>query len=335
MRLVSLAGILGALLTAGCSGDSRIPHDPKSSLVDLVSGERAYEHVAALVDFGPRPAGSDALEASRTYIERELEKVGWVVQRQSFTDETHQGAVEFVNLRARFGNAGGDEPVIGLLATHYDSKLYDSFDFVGANDGGSSTALVIELARVLAERPEAFRGIELVFFDGEEAFGPNITSTDGLFGSRYYAKQWLLEEKKERPDWGVLLDMVGDRNLKIRAGVQIPGDSLQDLAENKETSGYVIDIYEVKTALNEMSRQLLKAATDLGYKSEVGISSNYIIDDHIPLNVSAGIPTINLIDTDYGYWHTPGDTIDKISAQSLEVSGRLTLQYIEKYLLRR
>jgi glutaminyl-peptide cyclotransferase len=334
MRLVSIAGILGTLLAAGCSGDSRIDHDPKSSLVDLVSGERAFEHVAALVNFGPRPAGSDALEASRIYIENELQKVGWVVQRQKFTDETDEGAVEFVNLRARFGNAGSDEPVIGLLATHYDSKLYKSFDFVGANDGGSSTALVIELARVLANHPEAFQGIELVFFDGEEAFGPNITSTDGLFGSRHYARQWLLREKKERPNWGVLLDMVGDRNLKIRAGVQIPGDSLQDLAENKERSGYVVDIYEVKTALNEMSRQLLKAAADLGYKSEVGISSNYIIDDHIPLNVSAGIPTINLIDTDYGYWHTPGDTLDKVSALSLEISGRLTLQYLEKYLLR-
>ena len=334
MRLVSLAGNLVALLAVGCSGEGRIHHVSKSSLVDRVSGERAYEHVAALVDFGPRPAGSDALEASRIYIEKELQKVGWLVRRQSFTRETRQGEVEFVNLRAQFGNAGDDEPVIGLLATHYDSKLYNSFDFVGANDGGSSTALVIELARVLAKRPEAFQGIELVFFDGEEAFGPNITSTDGLFGSRYYARQWLLKEKKERPYWGVLLDMVGDRNLKIRAGVRIPGDSLQDLAENKETSGYVIDIYKVKTALSEMSQQLLKAAADLGYKSEVGISSDYIIDDHIPLNVSAGIPTINLIDADYRYWHTPGDTLDKVSAKSLEVSGRLTLHYIEQYLLR-
>ena len=108
---------------------------------------------------------------------------------------------------------------------------------------------------------------------------------------------------------------------------------MKELAENKAKTGYVIDIHSVEASLNKMSRQLLSAAADLSYDSEVGISSNYIVDDHVPLNVSAGIPTIDLIDFDYDYWHTPGDTLDKISAESLEVTGQVTLHYLEKYLL--
>jgi len=333
MRLFVSAVCLVALLTASCSKPNGVAYDPSSSLVDKVSGDNAFEHVAALVEFGPRSAGSEALEESRQYIESKLEGFGWTVERQEFSDETPEGEVKFINLRARFGDVGFDEPVIGLLASHYDTKPYDSFEFVGANDAGSSTGLLIELARVLSERPEAAGALELVFFDGEEAFGPGITPTDGLYGSRYYAGKWLTYKEKERPQWGVLLDMIGDRDLKIRAGVQIPGASLKELAENKASSGYVVDIESVEASLNDMSRQLLAAAADLDYQSEVGISSAYIVDDHVPLNVSAGIPTIDLIDFDYDYWHTPGDTLDKISAESLEITGRVTLQYIEKYLL--
>ena len=333
MRFLFPVVALGALFAGGCSEQKSVAYDPTQSLVDKVSGEKAFEHVSSLVNFGPRPAGSEALEESRRYIENQLGEYGWTVERQVFTDKTPDGDVEFINLRARFGDTGFDRPVVGLLASHFDTKPYQSFEFVGANDGGSSTGLLIELARVLAERPEAARALELVFFDGEEAFGPGITSSDGLYGSRHYAGQWLTVKERDRPQWGVLLDMGGDKDLKIRAGVQIPGASLKELAENKAKSGYVIDIQSVEASLNEMSRQLLSAAADLSYKSEVGISSNYIVDDHVPLNVSAGIPTIDLIDFDYDYWHTPGDTLDKISAESLEITGRVTLHYVEKYLL--
>lgn len=329
-RILSVAAV--SLFLFGCSEEA-VVYDPADSLQAKVSGENAFSHVENIVAFGPRPAGSEELEESRKYIEQQLKELGWTAQRQTFTAKTPDGNVEFTNLRARFGaSPDWDDRVRGLLCSHYDTKPYSGFEFVGANDGGSSTGLLIELARVLAEKPSVARKIELVFFDGEEAFGPNITPKDGLYGSKHYAAQMLGIKPKNRPVWGVLLDMIGDKDLKIRAGVRIPRASLRELADDKE-SGYKVDMDAIDEALNNMSRDLLAAAADLDFRSYVGISPNYITDDHVPLNVSAGIPTIDLIDFDYKPWHTPGDTMDQISAQSLEISGRVTMQLIERYLL--
>ncbi len=333
MRFSTLLAFVAPLFLGGCS-DGTLEFDPANPLEAKVSGANAFSHVEKLVGFGPRPPASEALEESRKYIEKQLAEFGWAVQRQTFTAKTPEGPVEFINLRARFGESPDwDARVRGLLCSHYDTKPYSGFEFVGANDGGSSTGLLIELARVLGEKPPVAGRIELVFFDGEEAFGPNITPTDGLYGSKHYAAEMLKVQPGDRPAWGVLLDMIGDKDLKIRAGVRIPRASLRDLADNKE-SGYKVDMDAVDEALNEMSRDLLAAATDLEFRSHVGISPDYITDDHVPLNVSAGIPTIDLIDFDYKPWHTPGDTLDKISPRSLEISGRVAMQFVEKYLMR-
>lgn len=323
---------LAILSAAGC-GDRRSEYDPSESLVGEISGDFALAHVGSLVGFGPRPAGSEALETSRKYLEDQLRELGWETRRQAFSAKTPEGAVEFTNLRARFGANRWDEPVRGLFSAHYDTKRFEGFSFVGANDGGSGTAVLLELARVMRLRPELARGIELVFFDGEEALGPTITPNDGLYGSRHYAKELLLVPEKRRPRWGVLLDMVGDRDLHIRAAIQIPSASLRDLAETRETSGYVVDILSVQTRLEEMARNLRSAANDLGVSSQVGISPDYIVDDHIPLNVIAGVPTIDLIDFDYPHWHTPADTLDKVSAESLALTARVALHLVEKYSL--
>lgn len=320
------------LFQAGCS-EPALTFNEADPLDAKVSGEKAMAHVAALVGMGPRPAGSEGIEKSRLYLEKELAALGWTTKRQTFTDKTPKGQVEFTNLIARFGKVDWEKPVAGLICSHYDTKLYENFAFVGANDGGSSTGLLVELARVLAERPEAASRIELVFFDGEEAFGTNITSKDGLYGSKHYAAQWLLKPEKDRPRWGVLLDMVGDADLNIRAAVQIPRQSIRDLAEAKEKGGYVVDIEKVEESLQFLARNLLDAAGDLDLRNHVGISADYIVDDHIPLNVVAGIPTIDLIDFDYTPWHTPGDTLDKLSPESLEISGRVTMRLVEKFLL--
>jgi glutaminyl-peptide cyclotransferase len=320
---------------SGC-GEPAPAFNEADPLDAKVSGERALAHVTALVGFGARPTGSEALEEARKYLEKELATMGWTTKRQTFTEKTSQGEMEFTNLLARFGKDGGadwEKPVAGLICSHYDTKQYDNFAFVGANDGGSSTGLLVELARVLAERPETASRIELVFFDGEEAFGTNITSKDGLYGSRHYSAQWLLKPEPDRPRWGVLLDMVGDAGLNIRAAVQIPRQSLRDLAEAKEKGGYVIDIAKVEESLQFFSRDLLDAAAELDLRNRVGVSSDYIVDDHIPLNVVAGIPTINLIDFDYPPWHTPADTLDKLSAESLAITGRVTLRFVEKFRL--
>lgn len=328
-----LAVLTGVIFGSSCTDSPRIEFDPETALEKEVSGEFAYAQVKTLVEFGPRPAGSEALEMQAQYLETQLGELGWTTQRQEFEASTPRGKIPFINLRARFGGAERwDDSVQGLLCSHYDTKWYENFEFVGANDAGSSSGLLVELARVLAKKPALARELELVFFDGEEAFGSNITPTDGLYGSKYYASQFSLKKKSERPQWGVLLDMVGDKDLKIRAGVRIPRASLRDLAESKD-SPYQVDIEAVQARVDAISLDLLAAADDLGVRPHVGISPDYIIDDHVPLNVAAGIPTIDLIDFDYPYWHTPGDTMDKISAESLEISGRVALQLIEKYLM--
>lgn len=323
------------LFHSGC-GEPAMTFPEADPLDAKVSGEKAIAHVAALVGFGPRPAGSEALERSRQYLEKELGALGWATKRQTFQEKTPHGVMEFTNLLARFGKDGAadwEKPVAGLLCSHYDTKRYENFPFVGANDGGSSTGLLVELARVLAERPGAASRIELVFFDGEEAFGTNITASDGLYGSKHYAPQWLLAPEADRPRWGVLLDMVGDIELNIRAAVRIPRQSIRDLAKAREDGAQVVDIVGVEENLQHFSRHLLDAADELGLREFIGISPDYIIDDHIPLNVVSGIPTINLIDFDYAPWHTPADTLDKVSEGSLEISGRITLRLVEKYLL--
>ncbi|MEM1443038.1 MAG: M28 family peptidase [Verrucomicrobiota bacterium] len=325
---LALVCLIGITLT-NCSNSAK-PFDPANALEKELSGHNAYDHVKTLVEFGPRPAGSKALERSRLYLIEELAALGWETQRQTFEDQTPMGKVEFTNLRARFGEGRFEEKISGLVCSHYDTKLYTGFEFVGANDAGSSTGLLVEIARVLAMRPDLAKEIELVFFDGEEAFGPNITSTDGLYGSKHYAKELLLTPKL-MPDWGLLLDMVGDKDLNIRAGVQIPKSSIRDLAKAR-AEGYTVDMEDVQQEIQQLSKDLLAAAEDLDVRKEVGISPDYIIDDHIPLNIVAGIPTIVLIDFDFPFWHTPGDTLDKVSAESLAISGRVTLQMVEKYL---
>src|SRR5277367_1477785 len=137
-----------ALLTACHSGSDA---KPVPEIWNLFSGDRAFADVKALVDLGPRPAGSAQLEKARQYITTEMEKAGWKVERQEFDDETPRGTVKFCNLIARFGDDQTAQQVI--LCSHYDTKLFDAIRFVGASDGGSSTGALIELARVLAQDP--------------------------------------------------------------------------------------------------------------------------------------------------------------------------------------
>src|SRR5215471_446466 len=167
-----------------CASTSRAAQ-PK--IWEEFSGEKALAHVQRLVDFGPRPSGSEAIEKSRRYIEDQLRGSGWQVTRQAFTDDTPRGKVEFVNLIARFPGQGNAAQSF-LLCSHYDTKMFDAIKFVGANDGGSSTGLLLELARVIGQHPNLAAKIELVFFDGEEAVD-HFSETDGLYGSRYFAKQ--------------------------------------------------------------------------------------------------------------------------------------------------
>jgi len=266
------------------------------------SGEKALAHVQRLVDLGPRTPGSEAVEKSRDYIEGQLQNSGWQVTRQDFTDETPRGKVRFVNLIARFPAKGSNAPSL-LLCSHYDTKTFDTFRFVGADDGGSSTGLLIELGRVLGQYPNLAVQVELVFFDGEEAY-ERFSESDGLYGSRYFAKQLLGKDAKQFRG-GILFDMVGQRSLKIT----LPSDSPP-----------------------EMARDIFAAAEALKLRDYFTYLDREMIDDHTPLN-RVGISTIDLIDFDFAWWHTAGDTIDKLSAQSLQIVGSVALYYLSQFAL--
>ncbi|HET7616561.1 MAG TPA: M28 family metallopeptidase, partial [Bacillales bacterium] len=218
-----------------------------------------------------------------------------------FTDETPRGKVQFVNLIARFSGHQNAAPLF-LLCSHYDTKTFDTIRFVGANDGGSSTGLLLELARVIGRDPQLAANIELVFFDGEEAYD-HFSETDGLYGSRYFAKH--IEGPKQFRG-GIVFDMVGDRSLDIT----LPADSPP-----------------------EMARDIFAAADALKLRNHFTYLDREMIDDHSPLN-AVGIPSIDIIDFDYPWWHTAGDTMEKISAESLQIVGSVALYYLSEFALK-
>lgn len=256
-----------------------------------------------MVDLGPRPPGTEAIEKTRNYLTKQLELSGWKVTRQTFTDTTPRGKVEFVNLVATFASA--DRAPSFLICSHYDTKIFDTVRFVGANDAGSSTGVLLELARVLSLRPDLAQKATLVFFDGEEAYEA-FSETDGLYGSRYFAGQLAAQDKTKQYRGGILLDMVGDRSLNIT----LPPDSPV-----------------------EMARDIFAAAEALNLRKYITYFDRDITDDHTPLN-AVGIPTIDLIDFDFAAWHTPEDTIDKLSAESLRIVGAVAAYYLSEMALK-
>jgi Zn-dependent M28 family amino/carboxypeptidase len=271
------------------------------------SGERALDHVRNLVAFGPRPPGSAALEKSREYIVKQLTGFGWEVDRQTFQQETPRGKVTFVNLIASLAGSARkqDSRPKFLLCSHYDTKIFDHFRFVGANDGGSSTGELLEMARVLSLDPSLASRIQLVFFDGEEAFD-EFSDSDGIYGSRYFANQLVRTGTAKQFRGGILFDMVGDQSLDVT----LPPDSPAEIA-----------------------RGIFASASALNLRNFFTYFDQSVTDDHTPLN-EAGIPTIDVIDFDYPSWHTAGDTIDKLSAKSLQIVGSVAAYYLANFAFR-
>lgn len=291
-----LAAILALAMLAGChsGGDAK----PVKDIWTLYSGERAFNDVKTLVDLGPRPAESAPLEKARQYIIQQVEQAGWKVQRQEFEDETPRGRMKFCNLIADYG--GDLTTQRAIVCSHFDTKLFDTIRFVGASDGGSSTGALIEMARTLAKDPGLARRVELVFFDGEEAF-VQFDETDGLYGSRYFSRQLRDSGRYKQFKFGVLWDMMGPKNLDITLSPDSPP---------------------------ELTRAILDAAQTLNLRQDFTIFDNSIYDDHVPMLHIADIPTIDLIDFNYPPWHTAADTLDKLSPESLRVVGAVTLYYL-------
>jgi glutaminyl-peptide cyclotransferase len=307
LAALRFAGLVLALVVSGACDraqmETQTQRGPQKKIWEEFSGEKALAHVQAMVDLGPRPPATEAIEKTRSYLTKQLESSGWKVTRQVFTDDTPRGKIEFVNLIATF--AVKNSAPSFLVCSHYDTKTFDTARFVGANDGGSSTGVLLELARVLAQRPELARKAELVFFDGEEAYVA-FSETDGLYGSRYFARQLAAEAKTKQFRGGILLDMVGDRSLTIT----LPPDSPA-----------------------EMARDIFASAEALNVRKHFTYFDHDVLDDHTPLN-AVGIPTIDLIDFDFPPWHTPEDTIDKLSAESLQTVGAVASYYLSEMALK-
>jgi glutaminyl-peptide cyclotransferase len=292
--------VVALLLLAACDrASTQSPQNAQKKIWEDFSGEKALAHAQAMVDFGPRPAGSEAIEKTRGYLTKQLELFGWKVERQGFAEETPRGKVEFVNLLATFG--GKESAPSFLLCSHFDTKTFDNAQFVGANDGGSNTGVLLEMARVLAQRPDLAGKVQLVFFDGEEAY-VSFTETDGLYGSRHFAEQLETQKKAKAFRGGILFDMVGDKSLTIT----LPPDSPVEIA-----------------------RGIFASADALKVRKHFTYFDRDIVDDHTSLN-AIGIPTIDLIDFDYPPWHTPGDTMDKLSAESLRITGAVACHYLSE-----
>jgi peptidase M28-like protein len=294
-RIVAAALVVAALalLPIG-TGDAQAPAPPR------VDGAAALRHVERLVAIGPRVAGSAGAERARAYIVGELRRAGIEPEVQRFEATTPHGPVRMANVIARLP---GRRPDVIMLAGHYDTKLFTSLRFVGANDGGSSGALLIELARRLAKAPREYT-VWVVWFDGEEAF-ETWTSTDSLYGSRYLAAD--LARTGRLPRALVLMDMIGDRDLNIR--------------RDTYSTPWLTDI-------------LWASAARLGHAKFFLNDPMPVEDDHAPF-LKVGVASALLIDFDYPPWHTADDTLDKVSAQSLAIVGDVVLDAlpsIEQYL---
>jgi glutaminyl-peptide cyclotransferase len=261
--------------------------------VATFDSNRAWEHLRRQVSFGPRPSGSAALGENRKYIIEQLKAAGIQVREQAFEAQTPIGPIAMANV---IGTIRGERAERIALATHFDTKLYREFRFVGASDGASSTAVVLELGRVLAQRKNPYT-IELLFFDGEEAVNQEWRDPDNRYGSKHY----VAEARKAGTLAGmkalVLLDLVGDRNLNFR--------------RESNSTRWLTDI-------------IWTTAKRLGYSANFWFQESPIEDDHVPF-LRAGVPAVDLIDLDYPAWHTAGDTLDAVSARSLQIVGDVVL----------
>lgn len=259
------------------------------------NGGRAFEDLKHMVSYGPRPAGSAALAEARRWIEAQLQITGAQVEEDGFTASTPLGPIPMVNVIAKFP---GTQSKILMVAGHYDTKRFEQFRFVGANDGGSSAALLLELARELKGRNHALT-YWLVFFDGEEAVREEWEGDDNTYGSRHLVEKLTNAGELGRIKAMVLVDMIGDSNLVINR-------------DDKSTPWLTDTVFNV--------------AHRLGYAKYFPDAHTAVEDDHIPF-VNAGVPSVDLIDFDPndGYWHTARDTVAHCSPVSLTIVGRVVL----------
>jgi len=304
----------------GCPGGANKPADVNSPtpVVEAPAksdfdGDKAFEYVKRQVDFGPRPAGSAELEKTRAYIIDQLRSFGLNVTTDEFHATTPMGDKKMVNIVVELPGASSDIIIIG---SHYDTKLFKEFKFVGANDAGSSTGALMEIARVLGNKKSNKLTYRFVFFDGEEAFcrewdechnpnpaDPKEPLADNTYGSRHYVSQLVTKNETARVKAMILLDMMGSKELQL---------DRPDLS-----SRWLVDI-------------VWQTARELGYKQFTDGHEGVDDDDHKPF-LKAGIEALDVIQLNtYPYWHTKDDTLDKVSAKSLKIVGDTIITSLPK-----
>jgi len=262
-----------------------------------VNAARAMQYTREVTAFGPRQIGSPNHKRLEAFLRSQLKHDD--LEEDVFTANTPSGKIECRNFIAKFP---GTKNGVIVISGHYDTN-FGLKNYVGANDGGSSTGLLLELANQLRGKKRDGYSVWLVWFDAEEAV-KDWTGDDGLYGSRHLAEKWRAAGMLTKIKAFMLLDMIGDADLNIERE-QNSTSWLQDL--------------------------LYQAAGNLGYRSYFFGRSLPITDDHVPF-VQLGVPSVDIIDMNYGpndsYHHTPKDTIDKVSAKSLGIVGDTVLATI-------
>ncbi|MFN0006313.1 MAG: M28 family peptidase [Planctomycetota bacterium] len=292
---------LGLLAIGACTVEDPAPRQASFDQA------RAWRDLESIVALGPRPPGSPELEKTREYIERELRAAGLTPVREPFDVKPPPGfkstppveSFAMANVYADFAAQDqGAETVI--LGTHIDTKIHPQ-RFVGANDSGSGTAVLLELARVIASGGPRSLNYRFLFIDGEESLRWDWADTDNTYGSRHHASKLVESRLAERVRAFVLLDLVGDKDLVF----------LRETYSDRR--------------LNDL---FFKAADGIGLGKHMLGARQEAKDDHLSF-MAVGIPSIDLIDFDYGpdnsWWHTVEDTLDKCSAESLGITGRIVL----------
>ena len=280
-----------ALLLVACGADAqnRSATAPRAGF----DSNRAWTDLERQVAFGPRPAGSPALAQCREYIEAQLKAMKVAYREQTFDAMTPAGTIRMTNVIATIPGRRSDRLVI---ATHYDTKRFAEFKFLGASDAASSTAATLELARVLTTRANEYT-IELLFLDGEEAVNTEWRDPDNTYGSKYYVKAAQQAGTLASLKALILLDMVGDRDLDIRPDTN---------------------------SAPWLNQIVWSSAARLGYASTFIPQPFTVEDDHLPF-VEAHVASIDIIDLDYPQWHTAQDDLDHVSARSLQIVGDVVL----------
>jgi glutaminyl-peptide cyclotransferase len=265
-------------------------------------GKRAFAHVAKQVSFGPRPAGSPAIAETQDYILAELKSYGCAADVDTFSSDTPAGRLPMKNILVKIP---GDRPGVILLGTHYDTKRLENF--VGADDGGSSTGVMLELARSLCPQHGHY-AVWIAFFDGEEAVRPEWHDPDNCYGSRQMAARFANSGDLTKIRAFLLADIVGTRTPHFKR-------------ETYSTKALVDLVWGV--------------AKKLGYGNIFVEDSSAVEDDHQSF-LKRHVPSVDVIDLDNGpggdvyYWHTPQDALDKISPKTLAIVGHVFLESVKQ-----